>query len=1709
MRLHAILVPATLLVVASCGDSGGSGGAPGDAGPVGGGLADAGPTGGNAADQGSGPDSGAGVRCVRDPALIDQPTECRSDDLCPCGTHCELGLCTATCRLDADCEGETYCDDFGRCRDRSSTARIAPVSVASQGRSALSASPAVIRVADKATPYAVTLRPSNGRPGPARVVARGDVDLICEAGAAPARECRFANVPSEGQALSLQFRTLPPNFQMAPGTRQSTFGLVDVYDEAGHVQSIFGLPVDSTPAPLEGTYLGFAWLESADYADDAEPLRSQTQVLVFDRAGQTTLALTDQLGGVFGAPLVLEATRTEAGELSATLPTGIVYGGETREGTAAEVVVSSAASDAGRLSDGHLELTFPVRVQGLDLAGEGLPHRLVISANRAGELPEAATPGAPTPNATPTQDPLRGRVAPALYTTLKLLADAGDPLANREDWAALDQSQGNTLAGCFADPAESADAVQASRTAAVSASADCQFVQASRADFSGRTPRYLGEASNTDCAPIEDPTGSGVICAVDAEIFGQTWSYDGCADLALLQGCTVIDSPARVLYRLSNNDDVQTDVIARRMCWFDVARFTPPTEGECLGTTACLDETQGVAQVAEFTEALSPLSGDPGCRGETTFGVLEVADEDPVTIMAQCLEDLSRDLAGASTLETAFGSAGCVDRGRWRLRLASAARTVIDARHDPATEGMVNRLVQQWLQVHALVARIGLNQLREQLVLGLAADPTGDAVAALEASMEVWSTVLQPDVAGVLLAISPAALQSPDPRVPLGYDVVDAVATARVGVAVDLLETAAQQAETLDVLLTRAWFEGNAARLDARRTTAGELMRVSALAASLAKRLHRRANEAGPSTWETAWARALPRFQQSMERLTRRVELTLSDANPLGIEDSDLPLYYRGAPVTPEERFSATSRYLAGDGTNTMAVAPAAIQRAREALDAARERWSERRSVRDLGDRRIQDIKYRYGELVTGYCGASIENDSNYAGPGQAPCINPGSQTLFDCAEIDTEFCFVEEACRARPQAFTEKLTSADLGHQLCVGAGLKTLYGASLTGLSRELDAVLRRVEPAMANARARSEAFPIRITGFDTSRPNVRVATVAFDGGSLDVPLDALGKLDVRIPEAALRSGSTAAPNGPYQQLVSTCEVARQKTLAARPTSNPAMCTRADDCLREFACRDAQCAPLVKTDPLDTVDCYYDGAISEQAIAVRGAAEDIGIAAAEYDEYSQRYDIAVRSCLLLKAGGEALEAEMASHDEVMSRLDAGRAELAAIEAVSAGVKDCANTVSGAGPGALSGAPVVACGAAACEAAAKIGGAVIEAEMAGAEREHDATMLRLENQTELSVCLNDAELELVGARAATLRVLRAQQDQAIAVINLRGQKSYTMGLFNEGHEAVATEEARLERSLPSQFALSEAAELFTTRMAYAQRVTYLAVRAAEYEFQASLQAKQQVLAATRPDELESTLQTVLTFVAANRVGGAAPGSLHAVLSLRQHLLQLGDRADDPPGQLALTEVERFRALLNSSANSTYDAEGRYLGQVIRFALSPLGRLGRGNSQGIPVLADNDCAERVWSVNAAVLGEGVFEGNASSFTRLDLLKSNTFYSQRCDGGADDAFQVASVRPAVNLFFDPADPNRVGVEASATLPYTRGRMQPYLNVDRGEFEKEDYSQGATTELAGRGLYGDYALFIPAGVLSVDGGEGLRLERIDDILLRLDYVSVARN
>jgi hypothetical protein len=104
-----------------------------------------------------------------------------------------------------------------------------------------------------------------------------------------------------------------------------------------------------------------------------------------------------------------------------------------------------------------------------------------------------------------------------------------------------------------------------------------------------------------------------------------------------------------------------------------------------------------------------------------------------------------------------------------------------------------------------------------------------------------------------------------------------------------------------------------------------------------------------------------------------------------------------------------------------------------------------------------------------------------------------------------------------------------------------------------------------------------------------------------------------------------------------------------------------------------------------------------------------------------------------------------------------------------------------------------------------------------------------------------------------------------------------------------------------------------------------------------------------------------------------------------------------------------------------------------------------------------------------------------------------------------------VRPTQNLFREPgvgeSYGQNLGVERGAER-FSRARVQAFFGVDRAALEDTRYANGETSELAARGLYGDYALFIPASLIARDGGDGLVLENIDDILLRLDYLSVTK-
>jgi hypothetical protein len=267
----------------------------------------------------------------------------------------------------------------------------------------------------------------------------------------------------------------------------------------------------------------------------------------------------------------------------------------------------------------------------------------------------------------------------------------------------------------------------------------------------------------------------------------------------------------------------------------------------------------------------------------------------------------------------------------------------------------------------------------------------------------------------------------------------------------------------------------------------------------------------------------------------------------------------------------------------------------------------------------------------------------------------------------------------------------------------------------------------------------------------------------------------------------------------------------------------------------------------------------------------------------------------------------------------------------------------------------------------------------------------------------------------------------------------------------------------------------------------------------------------------------------AARINGNPPASTRAVVSLREHLLQLHSTTALSPNEQRLTEAERFRLILQSPRFAAFRANGQWAGQRIPFSMAPLQTLGVGNASDVPIFASNSCAERIWSVNAMVEGavDTVYRGSVAAFTAIDLEKTNSFYSQWCtdmrspEGSA--LFQAASVRPAINLFRDPdigAQDLGGGMVVGGAQNVSNGlqntstaRMQPRINVARNQFAMDDFGSGSSSELAGRGLFGPYALFIPAESISrrqSDGTytNGLNMDALTDILLRIDYVSVAR-
>ncbi|MDQ3263547.1 MAG: hypothetical protein M3Y59_07805 [Myxococcota bacterium] len=950
----------------------------------------------------------------------------------------------------------------------------------------------------------------------------------------------------------------------------------------------------------------------------------------------------------------------------------------------------------------------------------------------------------------------------------------------------------------------------------------------------------------------------------------------------------------------------------------------------------------------------------------------------------------------------------------------------------------------------------------------------GQVFASIQRSISGWDFLLHPRIGSGLMNASPQALVSPDYRPGFAAGTFPA-GEQNLGLPVTLLTTLTGQLEGMDGLiddLTHYRVLGSE-----RAQVAQELSHFlprNVVLFAIATGLHDAARAQAVPSWRPQWENAKRLYGSAAAKLVDQLYLLESGRNPLGIEEEDLPLYRLGDQHGTTRRFSAVSDSLLGrEDLLDPAIAPTLIDRARSAELLARDSVSallERELVANLQasetDRRLEQVNRYYGDQITSFC-ATYD-----------------ALTVLSVAdEVDVDTCFIAPNCKFSVDEYNARMSTADLGYQVCLASKLRERFGDAVTTGQAELDRQLSLIAPSFAA----STAF------FDIS-----MAQNMLDGFSAGY--EGVSPPNINLPEGVDQET--------VRQVEALCESARVLTEGARPTVNPSSCAVTDDCAIGNVCdtRAGVCQPEnTDVDP----NCFV-GSLGEAALAIHSAATDVDIARAELEELSERYDNAMRGCIILQQGNDAVEGVMRAHNNTMAEL--AQAKFAADTAAQVAEK-AANLFSAESIFEAVGTAIFG----AIQQAAEATAGTLQLRMDNVERQHELTLASLENVTEERLCYNEAEAELVGARSAALRVKRQSEELSATILQFNNLKVYANAAIHDGLISLETERERAVSPANVDHWLDQNVDLYDQRLRRARRAMYLAVLAVEYEFQFSSNERSQVLSAQTPTQLEDSLNRLRDFVRRGAPpGGGNPTQLLAVVSLRKNLMQVSDRSKHSDGAHTLGEVERFRRLLLSPRYAVYNEQGVYAGQEIPFSLQPLGSLGLADTGAVPLLSGLSCAERLWSVNATVLGEGLMQGTDTTLATLQIRKRNTFSSQWCGREAGGAQQVASTRPSQNLFVDPFSASTWGQDdLVSVLTNTRedaafswATVQARLNVDRRALEQVSYLDGQSTALAGRGVFGDYTLFIPATTQSIASSVGLLLQKVDDVLLRFDYVAAER-
>lgn len=1670
------------------GADGGTGGQPGQ---------DAGPDEGEP-DGAGGNDGTAGpAPCEVDLDLIAAEPGCAFDEQCPCGSHCAQGICVADCLTDDECEPGMLCNASGQCAE--DPGYVAPVVAIDEGD--LNVSPDRILLVSDTQETKVYLRALEGELTPVRVTAGYGLEMRCEDGGDFVEECMFEALVDEEGPLSVSVRTRASEPLPEPGEepyyhpemdneRRGAARTVHVFagSQVAHVNvSIFEAKSVEPTSPI-GRYQGFArpvaaWMGSYSTDPETAELLAHLEIPVFatvydepdfthedlDNPGPV-IELEDPTGIFIANDDATERRAVVAAFLDADLSTsaGIFQvdqglgdllgtGGTpvvTEVDELGSVLAGGEPSNPAAWNAGVLTLSLEAGyVTGGFTAGLDWQVRLT----RIGDTPEdfqalpfdldaAATS---TAQATPMLDSAETTTEAAKSYPMSSYPSALD------SWSAESVgrcSSANTgpdfLAGAKAACEQWRDALHGEDE--LIGFQVQPFYYGPAGPPEGVTP--LWDACSTDDYPDTNSDAfvqeSSFVCAFSFELYpeGRDWTqsppitdlvegkpnpYDFCELAQELTGCE-IDAPSVNEY-LGQQNAVSAG--CEGYPYPTPCTYVARVRKRCVIPTShtpavCIAPLCGGAQEASVpTGEVQPLTGDFSCGDEpfTMFPMLAADAPKGAEAIEACAAELGADIDNPK----------CVDRHAWRVALGRAW----DAYEAPG-DAVVHRLLAQWLEIAAFVARESIDELQLSELLGdLGTFDRTQARDAWKGSMAAWAPILGegPFINQMLVEV----VSDPDyrPRLDDGFEApTDDSSPIGVGLPAVMLDTLAVQLETMEQLLERAHRLGGA-DLTESLDLAGDAVRLGYLVLSTAQGMRQRVEDI---SWNKAWEAAQQRAARALVNLRARVALADGGGNPLGIDDVDLPTSFKDAQ-SAKARFSAASDYLL-NAPNVGAFDRA--DKAKDDEDDARKAWQDAQlssvanhKQQSLEAKQEGAILVRYGEVIISMCGFEDEL----------------ALTVLDADDdkLDPDTCFLRKddnpACVYNEEEFSSRLTSADVGYQLCFANQLRKRLGDNVTTGDPNLDDLIDGEFGDLMDQA--DQGFGVRLA---SEIPSVKYAVKLNEFGGEDHPFYVdLGSLNEF--EAQVGDGT---PPEYLEDARDFCEARRAGQEDLRPSLPPDSCVITDDCPVGYLCEGGGCIVDMSENPLDSPDCYR-GTMGELALTVRSSAIAVDKARAEMAEHTEAYDIAMKSCLIREAGNDAIEQELANHNEAMEVLNQANGVASGIGAA----------LSGDIGGAF--------------------GAVTETMEASLEAQHEEVTLALQNQTDIEVCRNDAELHLVGIKSSSLAIKEAGIDLSRSLLEMRNAKATLAGTIADARAAKSLAERLRVSPFVHDFWLDDKVKDYHRRMKLARRSAYLAVRAVEYEYQLSLgNQRQAILEAKNVSELEEALDDLVDYSASLSINGTAPDENFEIVSLRNQVFRLLDGQGGGPGTKAMSAADRFRARLSSAEFAVYD-NGEYRGQRIPFAIAP----------GSEFFVGDACAERVWSVSLNFVGGG------KTTEPVQLLKRNTFYSQWCQSsGKEDEFQNASVRPTRNLFMAPDDLAELagGFASNETEAYSKASLQ-VADIDVDTFEGPNPPAGNSEVLATRGLWGDYAIFIPVEAMDLDGrGKGLRLHEMDDILVRLDYV-----